>query len=68
MASVYFIAEKYIYILALEVASPGIQHCASSIGTLSFHMMTRHWRTTVQNMILQICKQGHWRTQMQGGT
>jgi len=28
--------EKYIYILALEMASPENQHCASCIGTLSF--------------------------------
>jgi len=28
--------EKYIYILSLEMASPGNQHCASCIGTLSF--------------------------------
>jgi len=28
--------EKYIYILALEMASPGNQHCANYIGTLSF--------------------------------
>jgi len=37
IASVYFI-EKYIYILALEVASPGNQHCANCIGKLSFPM------------------------------
>jgi len=29
--------EKYIYnILALEMASPGNQHCANCVGTLSF--------------------------------
>jgi len=28
--------EKYIYILALELASLGNQHCANCIGTLSF--------------------------------
>ena len=27
--------EKYTYILALELASPGNQHCASCISTLS---------------------------------
>jgi len=32
----YILFEKYIYILALEKASPGNQHCASCIGTLSF--------------------------------
>jgi len=32
----YILFEKYIYILALEMASPGNQHCASCIvGTLS---------------------------------
>jgi len=36
IASVYFISEKYISILALEIASPGNQHCANCIGTLSF--------------------------------
>ena len=32
----YILFEKYIYILALEMASPGNRHCASCIGTLSF--------------------------------
>jgi len=32
----YILFEKYIYILALEIASPGKQHCANCIGTLSF--------------------------------
>jgi len=31
--------EKHIYILALEMASPWIQHCASCIGALSFPML-----------------------------
>jgi len=31
----YILFEKYIYILALETASPGNRHCASCIGTLS---------------------------------
>ena len=31
-----YLFEKYIYILALEMASPVNQHCASCIGTLSF--------------------------------
>jgi len=37
IVSVYF-SLKYIYrpVLALEMASPGNQHCASCIGTLSF--------------------------------
>ena len=36
IASVYFIWQKYIYILALEMASPVNQHSTSCIGTLSF--------------------------------
>jgi len=32
--------EKYIYILALEVASQENQHCASCIGTLSLPTRT----------------------------
>ena len=35
----YVSLEKYIYILALEMASPGNQQCASCIGTLSFLMV-----------------------------
>jgi len=31
----YILFEKYSYILALEMASPGNQHCANCIGTLS---------------------------------
>jgi len=31
-----YLLEKYMYILALEMASRGNQHCASCIGTLSF--------------------------------
>jgi len=38
IASVYII-ERYIYILASEMASPGNQHCANCIGTLSFPML-----------------------------
>jgi len=38
----YMLFEKYIYILALEMASPGKQHCASSIGTHSFPIATVH--------------------------
>jgi len=30
------LSEKYIYILPLEMASPGNRHCANCIGTLSF--------------------------------
>jgi len=31
-----FLVEKYIYILALEMASAGNRHCAGCIGALSF--------------------------------
>ena len=31
-----FLFEKYVYILALAMASPGNAHCANCIGTLSF--------------------------------
>jgi len=34
----YIILEKYVYILALEMASRGNQHCANGVGTLSFPM------------------------------
>ena len=34
----YILFEKYISILALGVASLENQHCASCIGTLSFHI------------------------------
>jgi len=32
----YILFEKYIYIIALEIAIPENQHCANCIGTLSF--------------------------------
>ena len=32
----YILFEKYSYILALKMASPGNQHCVSCIGTLLF--------------------------------
>jgi len=35
IASVYFLLEKYIDILALEMAGPWNQHCANCIGTVS---------------------------------
>ena len=34
----------YIYIFALEMASPGKQHCANCIGTVSFPVRTAHCR------------------------
>ena len=39
-ASVYFF-EKYVNILALEMASPVNQHCANCIGALSFPIVSR---------------------------
>jgi len=30
----YILFEKYTYILALEMASPGNQHCANCVGNL----------------------------------
>jgi len=42
----YILFEKYIYILALEMASPGNQHCANCIGALSFPIAAVH--TTVR--------------------
>ena len=38
IASVYFIRKKYVYVLALEMASSEKHHCANSIGILSFPM------------------------------
>ena len=35
--------EKYIHMLALEMASPENQHCASCIGTLSFPIKSTSW-------------------------
>jgi len=39
----YILFEKYICILALEMASPGNQHCANCIGTLSFPIPPLHY-------------------------
>jgi len=36
ITSVYFILKLYVYTLALEMDSPGNQHCANCIGALSF--------------------------------
>ena len=38
----YILFEKYIYILATGMVSPGKQHCANCIGTLSFAMRQQH--------------------------
>ena len=37
----YVLFEKYIHILALEMASPGSQHCARCIGALSVPVRRR---------------------------
>jgi len=49
IASVYFICGN-IYVLALEMVSPGNRHCASCIGTLSSPM---HWHVFV---VMTWCK------------
>jgi len=43
IVSVYFIWKKHIYILALELASPGNKHCANCIGTLSLPIGSSEW-------------------------
>jgi len=40
----YILFEKCIYILALEMASPGNQHCTNCIGTLLFPIGNMHGR------------------------
>jgi len=42
----YILFEKYIYILALEMASRGNRHCVNYIGTLLFPRTSRHGRRT----------------------
>ena len=37
----YILVEKYINFFALEVASPGNQHCVRCIGTLSFPIQVK---------------------------
>jgi len=39
----YIFFEKYMDILALEMASPGNRHCANCIGALSFPISVREW-------------------------
>ena len=58
----YILSEKYIYILSSEMASPGNQHCANCIGTLSFpvgplllektRLLLRRWLVNVFSSIL----------------
>ena len=48
IASVH-LSEKYIYILALEMVSPGSQHCANCIGTLLFLIDTASQRHTARD-------------------
>jgi len=47
----YILFEKYIYISALEMASPGKQHCANCIGTLSFNIFLMRKQTKAQNLV-----------------
>jgi len=44
----YILFEKYVNILALQVASPENRHCANCIGTLSYPMsvVISHYRRT----------------------
>jgi len=46
-----FYLKKGIYILALKVASPGNQHCANCIGTLSF--------LVVMNAPVSVCSRAY---------
>jgi len=50
--SLYFLFEKYIYILALEMASAGNRHCASCIGTLSFPIFVCQTDSLEQSAII----------------
>jgi len=56
IASVYFLSEKYIYILALKMASPGNRHFANCSGILSFPMVRRKkscgWPYTIRPIFL----------------
>jgi len=50
----FILSGKYIYILELEMASPGNQHCVSCIGALSFPILAVNGsisvRTDVNNV------------------
>jgi len=46
IASVYFIWKKYIYILALEMASSGNQHCANNVSA--------HFRSLMEGMCSEL--------------
>jgi len=48
-----YLFEKYIYIyiIALEMASPGNQHCASCIGTLSFPIKHRWFSAKITALL-----------------
>ena len=48
IASVYFVWKIFLYILALETASPGNRHCANCIGTHAFPM---HGRRLVESVM-----------------
>jgi len=57
----YILFEKCNYILALEMASPGKQQCASCIGTLSFPTPRSEFEVKVsvkhtQRVFLGICQ------------
>ena len=44
--------EKYVYILALEMAKPRNNHCANRIGTLFRSLCTGRWRSFVHLLSL----------------
>jgi len=51
----YILVEKYIYILALEMASPWNAHCANCIGTLSFSIARENSVARPKSHIDSIC-------------
>ena len=52
----YIFVQKYIQLLALEIASPGNQHCANCIGTLSFPISS-HVYKWIRHRFEKVCQQ-----------
>jgi len=52
----YIFVQKYIQLLALEMASPGNQHCANCIGTLSFPISS-HVYKWIRHRFEKVCQQ-----------
>ena len=46
----YILFEKYINILVLEMSSPGNEHCANCIGTLSSPYCSKTYRFGAKDM------------------